>query len=373
MSVTVSETLFINTDAYYDALLRDIGQAQTSIDIELFKFSSDLLGQRFATALINAAHRGVKIRVLVDGIGSHYWGGALTEDLEKAGIKTRIYHPIPFLKSHRERSATPLNSWKKILLAFLKLNQRNHRKWFFLDHKIIYLGSMNIAAKHLSRSRGGKSWRDVGVRLEGKDFLSVADIFEQSWNETPMLWSPYRWNTPVRTMRRRWHPAQLQEGHLLRTIARSRRRIWLASAYFIPDRRIMNHLMRASKQGIDVRILIPEKSDVYLISSVTRFFYRKLIEKGVHIHEYEPGMLHSKTWIVDDEVLIGSSNCNHRSVLHDLEADVFLSKTKNKRRVIKQYIKDLKKSHEVKLDLLKKTPYIKRLFRAIISRFKYYC
>ncbi|GAH09354.1 unnamed protein product, partial [marine sediment metagenome] len=131
---------------------------------------------------------------------------------------------------------------------------------------------------------------------------------------------------------------------------RCKQRIWITNAYFVPDNVLLKRLRDAANNGIDVRILLPKKSDVMVMPWASSTFYYRLLKSGVKIFEYLPSMLHAKSLIIDNWALIGSSNLNHRSLLHDLEADIMLKSTESIKQLESDFLNDLTQSREVELD-----------------------
>ena len=133
----IQETIFFNGSNYFESLLHDLGQAQHSIDLEMYIFAQDTLGVRVIDALGKAAQRGVTVRVLVDGAGSPEWGGTIIEQLERSGVQTRVFHPFPWRFWQWSRAKIKKPFVQKIIYLCLHINTRNHRKVCTIDNKII--------------------------------------------------------------------------------------------------------------------------------------------------------------------------------------------------------------------------------------------
>src|SRR3989338_8874893 len=144
-----AEQILQNGSSYYSALTRDIAQAKQSIDFETYIFDFDAVGERIAAALIAAAKGGVKVRVLVDGVGTPHWSSTFARRMEEVGIDTKIFHPFPWHIWNWSRSVVRLTNVMKWLYLFFKVNSRNHRKVCIIDCSIAYVGSLNITKNHL--------------------------------------------------------------------------------------------------------------------------------------------------------------------------------------------------------------------------------
>lgn len=367
----LKETILIN-GAYFRALLNDIDSSKTSIDLSTYIFNTDILGFQVAQALANAARRGVKVRLLIDGIGARFTSNKLTKLMEQAGVIVRIYHPLPWRIWQVSQAAHVPDSFiSKIFYLFTKMNSRNHRKLCVIDHAIIYISSANIDKSHLQKEDHGDGWRDTSVRITGVDTSYLEYAYERAWqrfsigerlamrfrnNGTP---SVFHFNF-TRGQRRRIYK------QLLLRIAQSQKRIWITNAYFVPDSYLQQALIDASKRNVDVRILLPGTSDVLISSLVTTTFYAPLLKEGVSIYEYLRSVLHAKILIIDDWFSIGSSNLNTRSMKHDLEADVTIQTSEGKKLLEQQFLIDLKESQRIDLTYLKKYSTLKSFFGRLL-------
>ena len=172
------EEIFHNGESYFKSLLNDIKNAKKSIDIEVYIFSQDSLGKKIISSLISAKQKQkLKIRLLVDGAGTPLWGGRLIRKLEKYGIQTKVYNPLPWQIWQWHRSATKLPLFMNIFYMIMRINSRNHRKSIVIDDKVAYIGSLNVDKRHLSAKNGGQNWRDTAVRISGYNIDSIKLAF----------------------------------------------------------------------------------------------------------------------------------------------------------------------------------------------------
>ncbi|MBX9586625.1 MAG: cardiolipin synthase B [Gammaproteobacteria bacterium] len=376
-TVEYHENIFVDGSEFFASLIQDIKSAQHSIDLETYIFKNDKLGEEIADAMITAANNQVKIRVLVDGAGSPVWGGSLTRRLERAGIDTRIFHPFPWRIWHWSRSVIRLPLLLKVIYLLLKINSRNHRKVCIIDQRIVYIGSFNISKCHLKLEDGGQGWRDTGVRLENAELSDLSLAFHAAWNHIPIrermkvIFRHFNKN-PIIRLNNTWQRRRILHKNLIRRIKRCKERIWITNAYFVPDNVLLKTLTEAAQKGIDVRILLPRKSDVFVMPWASTTFYYNLIKAGVRIFEYLPNILHAKTLIIDNWVSVGSSNLNHRSLLHDLEVDVNLQLPDSKNVLLKQFTRDLKNSSEISLKNWHTRPLYQRLIGRLALYMKYW-
>lgn len=377
MTIVSSETeehVFGNGTDYFTSLIHDIDSAEHHIDLETFIFDRDTIGKKVAQALCNAAERGVTVRILVDGAGSPLWSATLARTLEKSGIKTKVFHPLPWQLWNWSRAAAKTPFLLKGLYLFLKANSRNHRKICLIDNKIAYVGSVNITECHLSKEAGGKNWRDTAVRLFNINLSELYKAFEIAWSQrtiTERMRDAFEHIRREPRMRLNYtrHRRRILYKNLLRRMRLCQRRIWITNAYFVPDNFLLKRLKEAAKNGVDVRILLPKKSNMFIVQWASSTFYYNLLQAGIKIHEYSPGMLHAKSLILDDWMLVGSSNLNHRSLLHDLEADITIFTEAAKKQLEQLFIHDLTVSKQLHYDEWKK---LRSFHQRILGRFALY-
>lgn len=349
------EKIFSHGADHFDALLMDIAASTKTIDLETFIYDIDSLGNRVTDALIQAAKRGVDVRILVDGAGTPWWSTHYAKPLEQAGAKTRVFHPFPWQLWNWSRSVVKLPSLLKWIYLLLKINARNHRKVCIIDDSIAYIGSVNISKCHLHRADGGDDWRDTSIRLTDINLSELKKAFEEAWAHRTIqerirtIFKQVR-QDPVIRLNNNWHRRRILYKNLLRKLSSAKNRIWITNAYFVPDNLLLRRLKDAASRGVDVRIVLPRESDVMMMPWASSTFYFSLLKLGVRIFEYQPSMLHAKSLIIDNWALIGSSNLNHRSLLHDLEADINVTHQESKKILENLFLKDIQKSREVSLD-----------------------
>jgi cardiolipin synthase len=254
------------------------------------------------------------------------------------------------------------------------MNSRNHAKICIIDRKIVFVGSANITC-HLQNSNDEKKWRETCIKLEGVDTRVIQDAFDRLLR--PALFRHFYslkkyiadpvfiLNYSRRLRRYIW-------CMFLHKIKNCKERIWIANAYFVPDIYLLKQLINASKRGIDVRILLTEKSDVLFVPIASSMFYATLLKHGIKIYEYEPSMLHEKILILDDFYSIGSGNLNYRSFKHDLEVNVSLQTDSAKSVLRKSYLHDLESARLVKLEDIKQQSLYKKVIGYMVLLLKYY-
>ncbi|MEK2645893.1 phospholipase D-like domain-containing protein [Bdellovibrio sp. BCCA] len=370
--------IFHSGDEYFHSLVEDIRKAQRSITIESYIFAIDKLTQTILEELTRARERGCTIKIVVDGFGSYYYIPQLDRMCEERGIEFRVFHPFPYplLWARRLFAKYSLNA----SLIMKRMNRRTHRKITIIDEKRAYLGSLNFTQDHCESLVGEKAWRDTGVYIEGEDLSRLVLAFQISYLRTYvkglLSWvsrwrlrkdthdSLLRLNTTQRMRRQLYRD-------LLRRISGAQSRLYITTAYFLPRRSLLLALLKAARRGVDVKILIPGKSDVPAVKWAAFNIVRFLLQKRISIYEYQKTILHAKTMIIDNDVFIGSFNLNHRSVLHDLEVEVVLRDEASLTNMLQQWSVDIKNSKLVAEKDLAAPSWLARIVYKIAFRLRY--
>ncbi len=320
MTVWNEEVIFDSAAQYYDDLIRSIEFAQNTIELTVYIFAIDDVGSRFLRALEEAAIRGVRVRVSIDGVGSAESAEVICQKLDLAGAEVKIFHPLPWYLNLYRWSLVSGNFLEKFIYFISSLNRRDHRKFCVIDNQTAWCGNLNICVEHLGL---GDYWRDYSVRISGSSVVSLKESFDAVWYKKlskypPPNFNAYCCNYPA-------HARRLSNRQWLRRINRAQHKVWICSAYFSPTASIHLAITKAVARGVDVRIIVAGRSDVKIFPLLSSTYYADLIKCGVKIFRYQAGILHAKVLLVDEQCVIGSSNLNYRSFYHDLELDVVLS------------------------------------------------
>lgn len=355
-----TEQVYCSVKNWFNDQIADIDAAKSAVWLQMYIFCLDDCGKTYLDALCRACARGVKVRVIVDGIGSSDYIDTLRDALHAAGGEFRVYHPLPLQWSSGKRRHRP--HWlPNLLQRLLFINKRNHSKLCLIDGSIGWTGSFNITNNFRDSLDADDVWQECGARVTGERCLLLKQFFAAVWTNR----------------RRQMHPALFKQhpitnwGHQLKVLRyqhlaadmhRARQRIWIASAYFAPREHILRAISLAAKRGVDVRIITPEKSDVKFFPLLTATYYADLVQRGARAFEYRNSMFHSKFMLIDNRVIIGSSNMNHRSSLHDIELDIDLFSPAAHRDVEAEFLRNINDSRELTANNL---PYIYGRWRFI--------
>jgi len=327
---TGDSTLFFEGDDLYDAMVASIGAAQSRVDLETFIYAADEVGWRIAEALASRARAGVAVRVLVDAAGSYFsFSRGLEAFLRSRGAAVRRFH--------RWRWRRPLRFYR-----------RDHRKLLVIDGREAYVGGFNIHRESSRAVCGARRWRDTHARVRGPLAAQAGALFEAIWagdrggSPEPAGAGDVLVSNDSRLCRRRMHCLYLR---LLRS---ARRRVCLTTPYFVPDHRTQRQLAHAARRGVDVRLLLPGKSDVPVTQWAARAAYRKLLAAGVRIFEYQPRVLHAKTAVVDGAVAtVGTANLDYRSLFVNYELTLFTADRGLCAQLERRFAADLAEADEV--------------------------
>jgi cardiolipin synthase len=247
LSLEIRETVFSEGSQYFRALLQDMAQAKSNIDLEAYTFELDSLGQKVIDQLAAASRRGVNVRVMLDGAGSYISSSSIAGQLGNAGVQVRIFRALPWKIKQWEWSFPKL-TWLLKLQQLLKgMSRRNHRKICLIDRRVAFVGSFNISKRHLPGDEGGEGWRDTAVRIEGLNLDNLHHAFDSAWFDD---------HSPI--SRRIFSMLHFRLNHirrhklrndLLNHISQCHTRIWITNAYFVPNFSFLKHLKRAARRG----------------------------------------------------------------------------------------------------------------------------
>jgi cardiolipin synthase A/B len=299
----------------FAAWLEALAAARHRVHFEMYIFADDTTGRRFLDALVACARRGVEVRLLLDWLGM--WGEAgrsFRRRLAAAGVEVRIFNPFRF--------DSPL--------AWLR---RDHRKTLVVDDRVGFVTGLCIADRWVGDpTRGRPPWRDTGVELEGPAVPDLSAAFARAWAQAgpplPEAALPRRedvaaaGDVALRVVAT--EPSSAGNYRLDQLVAAiARERLWLTDAYFVGFPSYVEGLRAAARDGVDVRLLVPGRSDLGLVKRLGVAGYRPLLEAGVRVFEWNGPMLHAKTAVADDRwCRVGSSNLNLASWVGNWELDV---------------------------------------------------
>lgn len=330
--------IFTDGNEKMDALFKDIDRAKESIHIEYFIVKKDIVGDTMLKKLIKKAREGVKVRLLVDALGSWRINKRLVRKLIECGGSYAEFFPT---------------KWK---ILNSKINYRNHRKLTIIDNKIGYIGGFNIAREYIGRKRKFGYWRDTHIRIKGDSVFDLNTRFLMDWrsasneevNIEEVFFDYESNNGDVGIQIVSSGPDAVHEEikrAFLKMITMAKRSIYIQTPYFIPDAPILEALKMAVQSGVDVRIMIPSIPDHMFVYWATYSYIAEIIEVGGRVHIYQNGFLHAKTMVVDGEVAtVGSANFDRRSFRLNFEANAFIFDRQESLKLENYFLEDIKLS-----------------------------
>lgn len=314
--------VFTSSGSQLRAYVADLETASRSIEVEAYIFADDGFGRRIVELLAGKARQGVRVRVLVDAVGSLSTDLSVFTPLTDAGGEVHIYRPVTGIFSRWY-----FVSW---------FNRRNHRKLLVVDGRVGYFGGMNIVDTSLPDPFApvvphySSGWKDVQVRVEGPLVSELERVFDRLWRKV-VLHEKVRWpKWPVVTPAARdaitlfdSFPAirfRRPDGVIVPLLDAARSRIVVSMAYFVPIRRLLEALVNARRRGVEVEVFVPADSDVQAVLWATRHLSSWLLRRGIVLRERQGPMLHSKLVRIDADVaIVGSCNLDPRSLRDNLE------------------------------------------------------
>ena len=352
--------LLRNGGEVYPEMLKAIRGARRSIRLETYMFISDAVGELFGQALAEAAERGVHVRVLFDAMGSWQSRRSFFRMLRARSVDIRPFKPFTLSRGLRH------------------LRQRDHRKILVVDGTVAFVGGVNISANWAPVGEGD-DWRDDVLRIEGPAVHELERRFAATWRmafqdrvrrflQKPVPLPPLTAGTTsiaVLSSRRSIHRAYLH------AIGRARSSVLVAAAYFIPDRRMLAALREAAERGVEVSLVLNGRSDHPMMVHVTRAFYEKLLVAGVRIFEWQKGVLHAKTAVVDGVWgTVGSFNLERLSLSFNHEVNAVFADPLLGRRLEESFRNDCGACREIDLASFRRRPWWQKVLEKVGYAFR---
>ncbi len=344
--------LFFDGEEAFAASREAIEQAEREVLLESYIIRDDATGRRMLGLLSRAVARGIAARVLADALGSFTTRRSFWEDLRRAGIEVRLFHPL-------------WTHWRQ-------RQHRDHRKILVVDRRVALIGGMNVADEYGSSiTTRSDAFRDTHARLEGDVALELAAVFQEGWTRAggaafdlpPLPSLVDRPGARVLVVDTRAGRGQREKQSVLAAVVSAARcRVFVTNAYFAPGTSTVELLGAAARRGVDVRLLLPGKSDVRLLRHAGHGYYADLLRRGVRVFEYQAATLHAKTLVVDDFVaMVGSSNLDARSFRYNAECNALILDDETGQAMSAAFERDLAQSREILLGPWRQSGLLHRL------------
>jgi phosphatidylserine/phosphatidylglycerophosphate/cardiolipin synthase-like enzyme len=350
--------LLIDGPAFFPRMIAAIEGAQQQVELELYLVEAGLCAEAVVQALVDAAKRGVIVRCLFDDFGSLAFTLGLRNRLTEAGVILRFYNQV---------------NWRRGIRNFY----RDHRKLLLVDKELAVVGGTGVTDEFWRPDENSSQWHEVMVEIRGPLVMDWQALFDRQFHANPRrtAWRPAQ-NFGLPRLPRapvvgeglgrvayadaRQHRDILQS--LVRALNSGKKRIWLATPYFLPTWKVRRALRRAASRGIDVRLLLTgPRTDHPSVRYAGHRYYPRLLRAGVQIFEYQPCFLHLKMVLIDDWVSIGSCNFDHWNLRFNLEANLEALDPALTLAVATSFEKDFAVSTEVSLEDWKARPIWRRV------------
>jgi cardiolipin synthase len=338
----------------YRAMFAAIQAAHDHINMETYILEDDEVGRRFADALIDKQRQGVQVNLVYDSVGTLNTPAEFFARLRDAGIRTLEFNPVD--------PTTAKAGWD--------VNRRDHRKLLIVDGQTVFLGGINISSVYSHSAfrrqskpvaKGERPWRDTDLQIDGPVVAEFQKLFLATWEAQkgePLasldFYPPLqpKGNEVVRAIGSSPDEAFSQiYVTLLSAISSASTEVWLTNAYFVPDPQLLAALEAAAARGVDVRLVLPGRTDSSLVFYAGRSSYEQLLRGGVKIFERRNAMMHAKTAVIDGVwSTVGSTNLDWRSFLHNQEVNAVVLGTEFGERMRAAFESDVEQSDEITLE-----------------------
>ncbi len=347
-----------NGKATFASLFEALRSAEHSIHLEYYIFENDRIGRHVAGILMKKAAEGVEVRLIYDGVGTLWTEGSIFRRMRHAGVQVECFMPVafPWLTS--------------------RVNYRNHRKIAVIDGRVAYTGGINIAERYLVGTKLGK-WRDIHLKIEGEAVNLLQSVFITDWRfvrRTEYLPTEKYFResgiTDVCPMQIAVSGPDSDWSVIMQAffsaIMKARERIYIATPYFTPNAALLTAMKVAALSGIDVRLLLPGRSDSKVVFWATRSYVQELLEAGIKVYFYRAGFNHSKLVIIDGEFCsVGSANMDVRSFEDNFEVSALIYDRTLAAELEAGFEADLKRSQLITLSRWELRPWWKSTLESL--------
>ncbi|HUR34590.1 MAG TPA: phospholipase D-like domain-containing protein [Vicinamibacterales bacterium] len=350
--------ILTNGDRFYPAMLEAIRSARETINMECYIFKKGHIGDQFVAALAERAQAGVRVTLVMDAIGSFGAFRKSAGPLRKAGCRVEPYQRITWYRLSR-------------------LNNRTHRELLVVDGHVAFIGGAGVADWWAEPTKGKPQWRDMMARVEGPVVSQIQGVAAENWVEccgeiltAADTYKVHPKTDGVSAFTLKSSPADRATGSrvLFQALVESAQsRLQISTPYFLPDKALREALIRTARRGVNISVVVPGAgTDQRWVRLASRRMFGQLLEAGIRIHEYEPGMLHVKMLIVDGLwSAIGTTNLDNRSFEHNDEVNLTVRDEAIAARLAADNDADIARSREITLDSWRRRPVMEKLVGSV--------
>lgn len=354
-------TFYSNGEDKFKALFEELEKAQKHIHIQYYIFVDDEIGNKTREILARKAAEGIEVRLIYDDVGSWKVKRRFFKDMEEDGIEVQPFLKVTF----------------KLLTS--RVNYRNHRKVVIIDGKVGFVGGMNVADRYIEGINSG-IWRDSHIKIEGKAVAGLQTSFLIDWYSSrreflasdsyyPLLEN--KGNNLIQIVTS-GPVGRFKDIHLgiLQAISNAKECIYIQTPYFVPTDSLLLALQTAAMRGVDVRIMVPRKSDTTFVQIASMSYIKDLLDAKVNVFFFEAGFLHSKLMVIDNDLTItGSANMDIRSFEHNFEIDTFIYNRESCEKAKMIFYRDMEQSTLLSLEEWEKRPRFRKFKESVIRLF----
>lgn len=334
--------VFPDGKSKFHRLLKDIDGAKEHIHIFYYAIGDDRIGNKLKNRLIDKAKAGIKVRLIYDGLGCNKTNQVYFKQMIEAGVEVETFLPLRFPRALRS------------------INYRNHKKIVIIDGRMAYTGGINVKDEYLDGLKWGK-WNDLHFKVDGPGAMGLQSVFLADWYYVSgqYLSSPCYYpsvgimgesNVQIVNAEPLGNHANIKEA-MFTAITRARKYVYIETPYFIPTECLIRAIQTVAMSGIDVRLIMPKRSDNVNVQYASNSYVEELLRNKVKVYQYVEGFTHSKMIIIDDELVIaGSVNLDVRSLELLFETNLFIYDRNVAKTVKHIYLNDIADSKPVNLD-----------------------
>jgi len=353
--------VFDNGTDKFNALLADIASAKRYINLQYYIIVDDHIGRRVLAALEERARAGVKVRVIYDHVGSFKLSRKALRRLKEAGVEAYPFFKVAF---------PPFGT---------RINWRNHRKIAVIDGTIGYIGGMNVADRYIDGGKMFGMWRDLHLRVTGAVVAAWQQSFAVDWNfmghpllEDEVCPQKHPDSNIGMQLVTSGPTTQWMNMSLIfqQAISEARKCVYILTPYFIPTEGLLQTLQVAALSKVDVRLVVPRRSDSDMLRWATCSYVQECLRAGIKVYFYEKGMLHSKAVIIDDDFCtVGSTNFDFRSFEHNFEANMLIYSHEFNARMKALFMREIHDSTRVIAAEWNRRPKLEKALESVMRLF----
>lgn len=352
-------------DDMFPVLIRELEQAEHYIYIEYFIINDGVMWRTILDILERKAAEGVDVRIIYDGFGClttlphKYY-----ETLREKGIKCQVFNPFrPILN--------------------IVQNNRDHRKICVIDGMTGFTGGINLADEYINQKERFGHWKDTAIMLKGEAVWNMTAMFLQMWSVITGSREEFNFSN---YLPHKYHKEPFEddgfvqpfsdtpldqevlgENIYLNIINKAKKYVYICTPYLIIDNEMMTALCLAAKSGVDVRIMTPGIPDKKIVFLLTQSYYEQLIKSGVKIYEYQPGFLHAKTFVCDDEIgVVGTINLDYRSLYLHFEDGVWIYKNKVIQDIYDDFMETIEYCNPIDMKFCRERNVVERAVQSVM-------